>query len=110
MVRWVEVFDCWNRSVVAHRTDPATVGGRFFRLTEFQVALAGVGGLGGVHAGAEAGFFQEIAPAFVSVRRALAVLIFPHGGFGVLAALDDFDYSGRDIGPDVVADKYIGCF
>jgi hypothetical protein len=85
------------------RGEAGAVGGGFFRLAEFEVALAGVGGLGGIHAGAEAGFFEEVAPAFVSVRRALAVLVFAHRGFGVLASLDDFDYSSRDIRAHIVA-------
>ena len=89
--------------MVAQGTEAGTVGGGFFGFAEFEVALAGIGGLGWVHAGAEAGFFEEIAPAFMGIGRALAVLVFPHGGFGVLASLDDFDYSGRDVGTHVVA-------
>ena len=96
--------------VVAHGADPATVGGGFFRLAEFEVALAGVGGLDGVHASAQSGFFEEVTPAFVGVRRALAVLVFTHGGFGVLPALNDFDYSSGHIGADIVTDEYVGRF
>ena len=77
--------------------------GSLFRLAQFQVTLAGVGGLGWVHAGAETGLLQEVAPAFVSVGGTLAILVFAHGGFGVLASLDDFDYSSRDVGTHVVA-------
>jgi len=77
--------------------------GCFFGFAQLEIALAGVGGLGGIHAGAETGFFQEVAPAFVGVRRTLAILVFAHGGFGVLASLDDFDHTSRDIGTHVVA-------
>ena len=96
--------------MVAHGADPATVGRGFFGFAEFEVALTGVGGLGGVHAGAEAGLFQKVAPAFVGVGRSLTVLIFTHGGFGVLTALDDFHYSSGYVGSDIVANEDVGSF
>lgn len=72
--------------------------------------MAGGGGLGGVHACSESGFFEEVAPTFVSVRRGLTVLIFTHGGFGVLASVDNFDYSSGHIGAYVVADQNVRRF
>ena len=72
--------------------------------------MTGVGGLGGVHASSKASLFQKVAPAFVGIRRALPVLVFAHGGFGVLAPLDDFDYPSGYIGANIVADEYVGRF
>jgi hypothetical protein len=97
-----------KRLVVAHGVDTAAVGSGFFGFAEFQVALAGVSGLGRIHAGAKAGFFQEVAPSCVRVGRGLTVLVFTHGRFGVLTALDDFDYSSGNIGTNVVTDEDVG--
>lgn len=71
----------------------AAIARRLFGLANLQISLAGIGGLSGIHAGSQAAFFQEVAPAFMGVRRALTVLILAHDGLGVLPALDDFDYS-----------------
>ncbi len=81
---------------------------RFLGLSQFQISLPGVGGLGGVHPGPQAGFFQEVAPAFVGVGRALTVLAFAHDGFGILPALDHLNDTGRHVGSDVVSDEGVG--
>ena len=90
--------------------DAAAIAGGFFGFAKFEVPLAGVGGLDGVHAGSQTGFFQEESPAFVSVRRALTVLIFAHGQFRVLPAMDYFHHSSGHVGAHVVADQHVGRF
>ena len=45
----------------------------FFGLAKFEVGLADAGGFGGIHAGFEFGFFEEVAPAFVTVGRTLGL-------------------------------------
>ena len=90
------------------RRESASVASCFFGLTKLEISLAGVGCLRGIYASSQAGFFEEVAPAFMGVRRALPILIFAHGGFGVLPALDHLDDSSGNIGPHVVADEDVG--
>lgn len=81
---------------------------QFPGFANLQVSLAAVGGFDGIHAGPEFGFFQEVAPAFMGVGRGLTILVFAHGGFCVLAAVDHLDHSGGLVGTDVVADEGVG--
>ena len=101
----------WRLRVLA-RVDSGSAAGsiarRLFGFANLKVSLAGVGGLGGVHAGPQTGFFEKVAPAFVSIGRALPVLVLAHHGFGVLPALDDLNYSSRYVGSNVVADEDVG--
>src|SRR4051812_42952645 len=84
--------------------------GCFFSFAQFEIALACLGGLAWVHAGSQAGFFQEVAPTLVGIGRCLAILVFAHGGFGVLASLNNFDDSSGDVGAHVMADQDVGRF
>ena len=77
-----------------------------FPLLEFSLSKAvGVRRIG---SRGQTGFFEEISPAFVAVRRALAGLEFVLGRLSVLLALDDFDHSVGAVGPDVVPDDGVG--
>ncbi len=74
----------------------------FFGLAEFEVGLADAGGFGGIHAGFEFGFFEEVAPAFVTVGRTLGLFEILHREFRFLLAADNPDDSGRIVGSDVM--------
>jgi hypothetical protein len=95
-------------ALVDNGREAAPIGCGLFGFSQFEVSLAGVGRLAGIHAGSQTGFFEEIAPAFVGIGWTLTVLIFAHGSFGVLASLDNFDYAGGHVGANVVADEDVG--
>ena len=70
----------------------------------FEIHLAEIGGLFGVHSGLQVGLFREVAPARMAVFCALARLEMLHFELGVVPALYNSDDSPGLIGPDVVAD------
>lgn len=80
---------------------------QFPGFAHFEVALAEIGGFGGIHSGFEGGFFQEVAPAFVAIGGALAFAELLHGGFGVLTTVDDLHDAGGFVGADVVPDERV---
>src|SRR5450755_129314 len=77
-------------------------------LAGLEVGLAAVGSVDGAGAGLDLGLFRKIAPAGVTVFRALAVFVLLYGGLGTVLAADNLDHASGLIGADVVADDGVG--
>jgi hypothetical protein len=78
------------------------------RFPDFQLGLAATGGFDGIHSCLQVRLFEEVAPALLVVGRALSFRKIPQGSLGVGATLDDFDDAGRLVGPNIMANDYIG--
>ena len=72
--------------------------------SNFEIHLADMGCLLGIHSGLQVGFLQKVAPARVTVFGALASLEVLDLELGVVPSLDDGYDSPGLIGPNVVAD------
>ena len=77
---------------------------RGFRLATFQFRLTKFGGLGGVGSRLQSGFFQEVAPALMPVRRALLGFEVLQGRLRVLPSLDDLNHPCGLVSTNVVPD------
>lgn len=73
--------------------------------SNFEIHLADMGCLFGIHSGLQVGFLQKVAPARVAVFRALTSLEALDFEFGVVPSLDNGRDSPGLIGPDVVTDN-----
>jgi hypothetical protein len=79
-----------------------------FGFASLQVGLPALGRVGWIHSRLQVRLLAEVAPAFVVIRRALAVFELPHRRIGVLPAFGDLDDARGLVGPDVVADDDVG--
>ena len=102
---WVRVWDSPRRQAAVGPTGFL----RGFGLSRFQFRLAKDSGFRRVRARLQVCFLEEVTPAFVPVGRALIVFELLQRGFRVGSSLDNFDYSRRFVGTDVVADDNVRC-
>ena len=78
------------------------------RFANFQLHLPQVGGLGRIHSCLQVGLLYKVAPAGMTIFRALPGFEMLHPDLGIVLALDHQHHSPGLVGPDVVANDGVG--
>ena len=79
-----------------------------FGFSPLQVRLPNKRGLCGIHSRFQLSFLEEVAPALVAVLGALALFVASQFPLRVLPPFDDLDYSGGQVGSDVMENDDVG--
>jgi len=75
-----------------------------FRLSHFQFRLTPLRGFDGIGSRFQVSPFDEVSPALVAIGWMLELFQLFQFQFSVVLALDNFNNTGRQVGPDIVPD------
>ena len=81
-----------------------------FGFASFEFGPPLLGSLCRIHTRCQVGFFQEIAPAFVTVIRGLALFEFSDGTGRVLLAPNNLNYTCGYVSSNIVSDDCVRGF